>query len=61
MPVLSCENASFEVPFIIINNSDNTSIVFDKDNNNCIIMNARLREVIAAKDRMVYLLNDIME
>jgi hypothetical protein len=61
MPVLRCENATIEVPFIILNNSANTSIVFDPNNNNCIIMNARLLEVIAAKDRLAYLLNNVME
>lgn len=61
MPVLSCDNATVEVPLIVVHNSDNTSIVLDNNNDNCIIMNARLREVIAAKDRLVYLVNGVME
>lgn len=61
MPVLSCDNATATVPFVIITDSSNTSIVFDPLNNNCIIMNARLKDVLAAQDRLVYTLNGVMQ
>jgi len=61
MPVLSCDNATATVPFVIVHDSINTSITFDPLNNNCIIMNARLLDVIAAQDRMVYTLNGVMQ
>lgn len=61
LPVLGCDNATAAVPLILIVNSDNTSIAIDKDNENCILMNARLRDIIAAKDRIVYSMNNIMQ
>ncbi|MGV8150711.1 MAG: hypothetical protein ACP5NV_03220 [Candidatus Woesearchaeota archaeon] len=58
LPVISCANATFEMPFILINVSDDTGI---KRDGNCIIMNAKLRETIALEERIVYQIFGIMK
>lgn len=50
-PVLSCENSTKEVPFIFFNISSVSSI---EQYGNCIVLNARLREIIAVQERIAY-------
>jgi hypothetical protein len=49
--ILSCDNATNEIPFIIINDSSETAFSMQGD---CIYMNARLRDNIAAAERLIY-------
>lgn len=57
LPVLTCTNATNLVPVILLNISADTSI---SQNDNCIIMNAKLKQIVAAKDRIVYSMLGIM-
>jgi len=57
-PVLSCDNATAEVPFIVFNISTETSIVQD---NNCIILNAKLLEIMAVEERISYQMLGVMK
>lgn len=58
LPVLSCENATSEMPFLIFNISAETSIVED---GNCIIMNAKLMNIIALEERIAYQMLGVMK
>lgn len=63
LPVVSCDNATAAFPFIMINTTDNidgTYYSVSNANPNCIIMNARLKDLLAAKDRLVYTYYGIM-
>lgn len=57
LPILSCENATSEVPFLFFNISTDTSIV---QNGNCIIMNAKLMDIIALEERISYQMLGVM-
>jgi|GEM_PF-724596 len=61
LPVVKCENATEMFPLILINSSLNTGFVQSTTNPNCIIMNAKLRDLLAAKDRLVYTYYGIMQ
>jgi hypothetical protein len=58
LPVLTCENATAEIPFIVFNSSSETSIV---ENNNCIILNAKLKEILAVEERIAYQMLGVMK
>ncbi|GIU69929.1 MAG: hypothetical protein KatS3mg002_1165 [Candidatus Woesearchaeota archaeon] len=58
LPVLSCDNATAEVPFIFFNISTDTSIV---NEGNCIILNAKLREILSVEERLTYQILGIMK
>lgn len=60
-PVIDCINATEAFPLILINTSLNTSFIESSENPNCIIMNAKLRELLAAKDRLVYTYYGVMQ
>jgi len=63
LPIVSCNNATSTFPFIMIDTSNNpqgTTFSISKENPNCIIMNARLKDMLAAKDRLVYTYYGIM-
>jgi hypothetical protein len=60
LPIISCANATETYPFILINISSTTSFVKSTKYPGCIIMNAKLKELIAAKDRLVYSYYGIM-
>ena len=60
LPVLNCNNSTADLTFILINSSADTGFGIDKDNPNCIIMNAKYKELLASKDRIVYTMNNIM-
>jgi len=63
LPIVDCGNATSAFPFIMIdtsNNAQGATFSISKDNPNCIIMNARLKDLLAAKDRLVYTYYDIM-
>jgi hypothetical protein len=51
LPVMSCENASLQMPFIFLNVSNETSIRRD---GNCIIVNGEQRGLLDAKDRLIF-------
>lgn len=57
LPVLSCNNATAENPFLFFNIDDNTSIT---KNNNCIILNAKGTDIIALEERIVYIILGVM-
>lgn len=57
-PVLSCDNATAEIPFLVFNISTETSIVQE---NNCIILNARLLEIMAVEERVSYQMLGVMK
>ncbi len=57
LPVLGCENATSEIPFLVFNMSTETSIVED---GNCIIMNAKLMDIIALEERIAYQMLGVM-
>lgn len=61
LPVLSCDNATAETPFIILNISSNTGFVLDETNSKCIIMNARWKDILASQERFIYGLYGIMK
>ncbi len=54
LPVLSCENASVQTPFIILNISSSAGFAADETNPDCIIMNARLKDIIILQERLIY-------
>jgi hypothetical protein len=60
LPVISCANATPEFPFVLINISSDTSLNISSEYPNCIIMNAKLKELLAAKDRLLYAYYGIM-
>jgi len=60
LPVVNCANSTEAFPFILINISSNTSIVKSKDYPGCIIMNGKLKELMATKDRLLYSYYGIM-
>jgi len=60
LPVVVCANATAEFPLIMINISSNTSFYVSQEYPNCIIMNAKLKELLAAKDRLVYTYYGVM-
>jgi hypothetical protein len=60
-PVIDCENATEIFPLILVNTSLNTSFIESSNNPNCIIMNAKLRDLLAAKDRLVYTYYGVMQ
>ncbi|MBN2052930.1 hypothetical protein JW756_05475 [Candidatus Woesearchaeota archaeon] len=51
LPVLTCANATLKTPVIVLNMSDNTSIV---DVDNCIYLNARGQDFLILRDRLLY-------
>jgi len=57
--LLDCNNASKPVPIILINISSVPSIYESGDG--CIIMNARLKDIVAAKDRLLYSVLGVMD
>lgn len=57
-PVLTCNNATAEIPFILFNISTETSIV---EQGNCIILNAKLREILALEERISYQMLGVMK
>jgi len=50
-PVLNCANATLQTPVIVLNKSDNISII---DVDNCIYLNARGEEFKIVRDRLLY-------
>ena len=60
LPIINCANATVAFPFVLINISTNTSFSVSSEYPNCIIMNARLKELLAAKDRLIYTYYGIM-
>jgi hypothetical protein len=60
LTVAGCENATLEVPIIFMNMSSDSTFTVSGQNAGCIIMNARLREIIALKERLIYALNGVM-
>jgi hypothetical protein len=60
LPIIGCANATAEFPLILINVSSNTSFYVSEEYPNCIIMNAKLRDLLAAKDRLVYTYYGVM-
>ncbi|HYD03574.1 MAG TPA: hypothetical protein VEC16_04700 [Alphaproteobacteria bacterium] len=66
LPVVNCSIATAQFPLIIIDTNVNYTAGVDtfkisKENPNCIILNAKLRDLIAAKDRLVYAYYGVME
>lgn len=57
LPVLDCKNATSEIPFLVFNISTDTSIVED---GNCIVMNAKLMDIIALEERIAYQMLGVM-
>ena len=57
LPVLGCENATSEIPFLLFNISTDTSIFTD---GNCIVLNAKLLDIIAVEERIAYQMLGIM-
>jgi hypothetical protein len=49
--IITCENATQQSPVIVLNMSDNTSII---DAGNCIYLNARGSEFLRLRDRILY-------
>jgi len=60
-PIIDCINATEMFPLIQITTSLNTSFVESPENPNCIIMNAKFKDLLAAKDRLVYTYYGIMQ
>jgi hypothetical protein len=65
LPVVSCANATADFPFIVIDtdpkaNDGNTGFTVSEENPYCFMMNARLKDLLAAKDRLVYTYYGIM-
>jgi hypothetical protein len=61
LPVAGCDSATEEFPIILINASLNVSFSESKDNPNCIILDAKLKGLLEAKDRFVYTYYGIMQ
>ncbi|HIH31716.1 TPA: hypothetical protein HA235_03335 [Candidatus Woesearchaeota archaeon] len=57
IPELSCSNTTTYNPIIFFNISSSLSIT---NNNNCIIINSKLRELIAVENRLLYQAYGIM-
>ncbi|MGV8141343.1 MAG: hypothetical protein ACP5NW_02795 [Candidatus Woesearchaeota archaeon] len=53
LPVMDCSSAAEYYPIIIIDTSSDDGFAVS-DNPYCIVMNARLKNILAAKDRLVY-------
>jgi hypothetical protein len=60
LPVVDCRNSSFYMPFILINSSSTTNFNVSQEYPDCIIMNGKLKELLALKDRFVYTYYGIM-
>jgi hypothetical protein len=60
LPIISCANATAEYPFIMINISSTTGFSISEENPNCIIMNGKLKDILASKDRLVYTYYGVM-
>jgi len=60
LPVINCANATAYLPLILINISVNTEFNISKEYPNCIIMNGKLKDILALKDRFVYTYYGIM-
>jgi len=60
LSIVTCANATQAFPFILINMSTDTGFNVSTDNPNCIIMNAKLRDLLAAKDRLIYTYYGVM-
>jgi len=60
MMVLGCTNATAQYPFILLNISSSSTFEQDSKYPDCIIMNAKLKEIIALKDRLVYRMLGVM-
>jgi hypothetical protein len=67
LPIVNCSVATPQYPLIIIDTNVNYSIMnretftVSKDNPSCILLNAKLGDLIAAKDRLVYSYYGVME
>jgi hypothetical protein len=61
LPILDCVNATSGIPFLKLNISVERSIVTDQNYPNCIIMNAKLKDIIALKDRITYTIYGVMK
>ncbi len=61
LPVISCMNASYYTPMFIINISTDTGFEASSGNPYCIYMNAKLKDILAAKDRIVYTYYGVMQ
>jgi hypothetical protein len=61
LPVVECGSATEMFPLVLINASLNTSIVVSDENPTCFIMNAKLKDLLAAKDRILYTYYGIMQ
>lgn len=60
LSILSCDNATATIPIVMLNISLDSTLTINNNNPNCIMMNARLRDIVALKDRIVYRLYGIM-
>lgn len=60
LPILSCDNATVQTPFIVFTAANITGTTIVEEAPGCIIVQSRLREFIAAKDRLVYSYYGIM-
>lgn len=58
LPILSCENATAIIPFIFLNISSEASI---SKQDNCIVLNARFRDMIALQERISYHMLGVMK
>ena len=54
LPIVGCENATSYLPLILINIYADTGFNVSEEYPNCIIMNGKLKEILALKDRLVY-------
>lgn len=61
LTVADCSQATDSQPMILINTSSSDVGFFQTENPNCIIMNAKLRDILAAKDRLVYTYYGVMK
>jgi hypothetical protein len=61
LSVVNCSSATDYLPIIMINSSADTGFYITEDNPYCIIMNARLKNILAAKDRLLYAYYGIMQ
>ncbi len=60
LAVVGCANSTIEFPIIIINASASTEFVRSSENPSCIIMNGKLKSLMATKDRLVYSYYNVM-
>jgi len=60
LPIISCANSTIEFPLVMINISSNTSFYVSNQYPNCIVMNGRLRDLLAAEDRLLYTYYGVM-